>query len=660
MIDESGSGPNDTLDHLIDAQLIDAAPGGRYRLHDLMRLFAQERFEAEETTEERRKFWERLGDWYGSIAQLANSYIEHGKLSSATESDSDEDVRNQKVDALSWFDLERLNLLKVAVELHATAAWPPFFRLTDALLWYLLERGRASEGVALAASACEAAYKLGESKIEAGFLNSLGGLQSKEFKWADAKKSFERGLTLVRADRDRLAELGMLVNLSTAQMKLQEADTALLNLDQAIAAYESEFPQEKTDLGRALAARGNVLLEDSRWADSIQPFQRALTIAQLAKDLSLQSAIFLGLGVAFRSLSRWQDAIDAYSAAGKIAKLLGDEHGAASVLLNISSVYNGQGRWDEAIRVCEKALEVFRRFRDRSGEASALNSLGTHYTDVGDWPAANGSLEMSLEIKNRLGDPAGAAGVLSNLGGLAARQHRWEDAITHYSNALKVYTRLSSVYDQAAMRLNIASAEVQLSRFDAAIANLSIALPELESRRDRLSVGKAVLSLGLAYANTGELDKAIECYNRALQTFKDIGDPQSYGSTCHNIGRLFASVAEWGKAIHWYEKDLAICLQHGDKPGALTTLWEIGTCWIQLEDLLKAQSVFTDYLRIAREISFLEAQGRALGNLANIANTLGDRAKAIQLGSESAQILSQLGLAEAQIAIDLVKSLQDT
>jgi tetratricopeptide (TPR) repeat protein len=210
------------------------------------------------------------------------------------------------------------------------------------------------------------------------------------------------------------------------------------------------------------------------------------------------------------------------------------------------------------------------------------------------------------------------------------------------------------------MRLNIASAEVQLSRFDAAIANLSIALPELESRRDRLSVGKAVLSLGLAYANTGELDKAIECYNRALQTFKDIGDPQSYGSTCHNIGRLFASVAEWGKAIHWYEKDLAICLQHGDKPGALTTLWEIGTCWIQLEDLLKAQSVFTDYLRIAREISFLEAQGRALGNLANIANTLGDRAKAIQLGSESAQILSQLGLAEAQIAIDLVKSLQDT
>jgi tetratricopeptide (TPR) repeat protein len=655
MIGES-SAAGENLDRLLDAQLIEAVRGDRYRLHDLVRLFARERFEADETPEERRKSWERLGNWYAPIAQLANSYIQEGKPS-ATGATFDQDLQNQKLGAFAWFDLEWLNLLKVATELQSAAIWPVFFRLVDPLLWYLLRRGRAADGVALAESACEAAHKLGESETEAAFLNTLGGLQSQALQWAEAQKSFDAGLALVRSGGNRLAELGMLVNLSLVQAKLQEHDKALTNLEQAIAAYESEFPQQKTDLARALVARGDLFLENSRWSDALEPLQTALKIAHETSELPLQSAALLSLGVAFRSLGRWQDAINAYSECGQIAKLLGDEHRAAEVLLNISAVYNDQGQWDDAIRVSTSALDVFRRFKDQSGQAGALNSLATHYTDVGKFVEAKESLEASLEIRSRLGDLDGAAGVLANLGNLAGRQHAWENAIARYSDALKIYARLGLIYEQALMQLNIGSAEVQLSRFDDAIANLSAALPEVESRQDLLSASKAVLNLGLAYANTGQLDKAIDYYNRALQSFRNLGDPQGYGSVCHNVGRLYASMHQWKEATAWYEKDLAICVKFGDKPGALTTLWEIGSCWFQLEDLPKAESTFTEYLRIAREISFLEAQGRVLANLAMLAGARGDGAKALQLAAESLKILTQLKMPEASNVEALLKTL---
>src|SRR6266498_1705243 len=96
-----------TLEELADAQLLETPAAGRYRFHDLLRLFARERANAEEAAAEQRAALERAVDWYraathGTAAQLqARTPVDGGPAARQA--------------AWAWLERERPNLV-AAVE----------------------------------------------------------------------------------------------------------------------------------------------------------------------------------------------------------------------------------------------------------------------------------------------------------------------------------------------------------------------------------------------------------------------------------------------------------------------------------------------------------------------------------------------------------------
>jgi transcriptional regulator with XRE-family HTH domain len=122
------------LDHLVDVRLVDEASTHdtvRYRLHDLVRLYARERADVEDGRDAVRDAVACAGGAWLAVADRVHLQVPGGFVRTVTGSAPRPPVRPERVDELddpgTWFDGERTNvlaLLRQAVTLDLDAlAW---------------------------------------------------------------------------------------------------------------------------------------------------------------------------------------------------------------------------------------------------------------------------------------------------------------------------------------------------------------------------------------------------------------------------------------------------------------------------------------------------------------------------------------------------------
>ncbi|MQA85719.1 MAG: hypothetical protein GEV03_14125 [Streptosporangiales bacterium] len=114
-----GGGTEDAvlvLEALADAHLIEAATPGRYRIHDLLRLFAGECLEGEEGTEEVSRARDTVARWY---AEMVPAAVDAGIAGRRDDTARDGPFPDPQT-ALAWLDAE-WEAAVVVVEYAATA-----------------------------------------------------------------------------------------------------------------------------------------------------------------------------------------------------------------------------------------------------------------------------------------------------------------------------------------------------------------------------------------------------------------------------------------------------------------------------------------------------------------------------------------------------------
>ncbi len=112
------------LDVLADCHLIENPVAGRYRLHDLLRLFAAEKAQSELDQEQRGQAAARLITWYWAALRAAAGALAQGRLLAHGTEEVPEapfvPVFATHAEALAWCDRERGGLLWA---IEAAAAW---------------------------------------------------------------------------------------------------------------------------------------------------------------------------------------------------------------------------------------------------------------------------------------------------------------------------------------------------------------------------------------------------------------------------------------------------------------------------------------------------------------------------------------------------------
>jgi hypothetical protein len=164
------------LESLVDAQLLQAAGPGRYRLHDLLRLYASEQARVEEPDAERAAAVHRLLTWYLHRASAAT---------------------------LGWLDEERENLVAAV---HQAAVWGRHeiaWQLSLTLRDLFLLRGYHGDWVATLQTGLRSTRILGDRHAESRVLRDLAVAYDQCDRAAEAVEILHQGLAISRELGDR-------------------------------------------------------------------------------------------------------------------------------------------------------------------------------------------------------------------------------------------------------------------------------------------------------------------------------------------------------------------------------------------------------------------------------------------------------------------------
>ena len=167
----------DALEVLVDTHLLESVATDRYRFHDLLRVYAAERAEADLLAAERDAALTRLLTWYMRTADAAATAVSPHRYNIPLEpvgTDPPPLGFAGAEEALAWYDSERANLVAATRQAAASGRHEIAWRLPAPLFTIFNSRGNWADCIATHRIALDSARQAGNRQGEAWVLNNLG------------------------------------------------------------------------------------------------------------------------------------------------------------------------------------------------------------------------------------------------------------------------------------------------------------------------------------------------------------------------------------------------------------------------------------------------------------------------------------------------------
>jgi tetratricopeptide (TPR) repeat protein len=345
------------LDELTTAHLV-SAQGGRFVLHDLLRVYA-----AEQPDGERRAATLRVLDHYLHSANAA-------------------DVRLHATRRRIALDQPGVG---VVVEEHSSR--------DDAVRWCTAEHKALVEAVALAAGSGFDQHTWQLAWATASYFDVHGH-------WADWAKTQQVALAVTERLRDLPAQVRVCSSLGHAYARMRQLDEARAHFARGLSL--SEASGDRSAQGGAHSSLGWMAEQEGRFEDALRHSRRALELFTETGNRSAQGRARAAIGWDLTQLGHLDEALVECGQALEVFRENMDVWYEASVLDTIGLVHHRASRYAEAIGYFRKALETQ---VDSLSTSTALVHLGDALLATGDAEGARRSWQEALTILEELGSP---------------------------------------------------------------------------------------------------------------------------------------------------------------------------------------------------------------------------------------------------------------
>ena len=359
----------DALETLVDAHLLEAAESGRYKFHDLLRVYASERAVADLSGSDRDAAAGRLLGWYMRAADAAATAVSPHRynipLDPAPEAAPALSFATAD-EALAWYDSERVNVVAATRQAAASGRHDIAWRLPAPLYGIFNRRGNWTDCIDTNRIALDSARAAGNRQGEAWALNNLGmalGVTRKSESIGD----LEQALAIRHEIGDRMGE---------AQAALNLADT-----------YEAL----------------------DRWDEAIDLLRRALDLNREVGNRYGEAVGLGNLGAALLHLDRAEEAIGPLQESRSTFAEIGYLDGTGYALYHLGRCDLSLGRAADALDCLLEALASHQATGNRNRQAVTMRSLGHAYVRLGQAARAAECWIQAAAIFEELGDSAQAA-----------------------------------------------------------------------------------------------------------------------------------------------------------------------------------------------------------------------------------------------------------
>jgi DNA-binding SARP family transcriptional activator len=347
------------LDTLTGLHLVQEVATDRYRLHDLLRVYAVERVQADEPVPDRDEATQRMLDFYLHTADAVDRALMPGRrhIPLPPPRAGSQPLTFRSVDAaLAWCETERANLTATIADAarngHCRVAW----MLPFALWSYFAVRKR----------------------------------------WTDWIETHRLALLACRDSHDQYGEACILTSIAHAYRDLRQFDTACEHFSTAI-----DLAQRTGDRwieASALNLLGITYRDRRAFPDALEHCHRSLEIFNRLGDRWGQAWALYTLAETHADLRSHDAAIDHARQALDLFTGIDDPWGQGWSLSILAQTFRSLRQFDEATDYCQRALSAARAIGNRHGEALTLYALGKIQCDTGQVSAAQRSWHEALEI----------------------------------------------------------------------------------------------------------------------------------------------------------------------------------------------------------------------------------------------------------------------
>jgi tetratricopeptide (TPR) repeat protein len=407
LLDQSEGAAERLLERLVDAQLLETPRPGRYRLHDLLRLYARELAHQQHPEPVRAAALTRAIGFYVASAWQTLALLRPGDYRLGQADDRWRKGGLEFADdtaALGWLEIERANLLAAIRQAATTPDMPSEIgvQLAQALFGYFWVRSHLGDGVQTSQLALWVARRAGDPAAEAQAHNDLGAVHYRQGRYDQALAHLHESLAIRRELGDRTGQALSLGNL------------------------------------------GKIYQWQDRHEEALACLHESLAICRELHDRRGQASNLANLGELHQRQGRYEEALACLHESLAIRRELADRHGQAHSLANLGNVYERQARYDEGLACLHESLAILRELGDRRGEGYGLHDLGVVHQRQGRHEEALACLRESLVIRRELGEPHGEAESLRQLGMALRALGRPEQARAHWLDALAILQRLQT------------------------------------------------------------------------------------------------------------------------------------------------------------------------------------------------------------------------
>ncbi|MFF8941128.1 tetratricopeptide repeat protein [Streptomyces sp. NPDC014864] len=468
---------------LARAGLIDHVRGNRYRLHDLVRAFAQARLLDEEDPAERTAAQERL---IVNYAELADSVLRLVDGNMSTRSDRFSPHGFTSLDeALRWLDDES-SFITSALRHTEGVNQAAVLNLLGALCDYCLLRGDL--------------YRLGEI--------------------SELTQAVDQGL-LVRSVQWRTG---------IAARQLGELDKARTTLTSVVDLYlqahhDAGAARALTSLGITLHHQGNLTEAAARLRESLE--------IQAAPELATDRAWTMhALAAVQRDRGHLAEALDLLNRSLVLHREGGSVHGEAWAHFHLGQLALRRNDVPRAETDLREALDRYGRTRDARGEAWAMTQLARARLVAGEASEAVDGLRLAAARHRDNEDARGEAWTLYYLGQALEETGTLDQAVRELERSRTMFSRMRDVYGLACARHH--SARVtrdQRAAQTGSLRNSGFARQLLvDARADFQRIGVAhgeawtCLELAVVDAGNARTQQALALCDEAAALFASYGD----------------------------------------------------------------------------------------------------------------------------------------
>ncbi|WP_101783614.1 AfsR/SARP family transcriptional regulator [Nonomuraea indica] len=384
----------DLCETLVDVSLLESVAPGRYRLHDLLRLYGRGLPEAERAQ---------------ALSRLVGFYLDTAVAARLTEEPGDATVRSlartqapafaDMDEVRRWITAEARNIFHTLRQCDTDPSAGPLVFAASYLVRSELHYLRFPEVLEVAEAIARAASRTGEVRGEALARSALAHMLGLARRLAEARRECEAALALSERCGHRLV---------TADC------THLLG---ALCLVERRFEEAAAHLTEALAMQRTL-------ADDLG----------VTNSLGLLARCLFALGSGEEALATAEDAVERARAAGS--------EGLGARLYDLATILRGLGRSDEALAAFTDALDFFAAAGDPLTGGRILVSIAELHLDADRHQAAAASAEQALAGGS--GDAWGRARAWTILGQVLIASGEHDRGRACLTEALDVFTTLGA------------------------------------------------------------------------------------------------------------------------------------------------------------------------------------------------------------------------